>query len=350
MGTATRIVHHLSVIMFASAMLSSAQFPAGAKTSGFYRHLPKPGDRFSVEAVSVAVPSDSALWDFSGIQYLGKDKKLRFFAPSDTLFAVVSGSGQCTFRLANDTLWLISEETRLANEQCNVPLLTSANRAVPITQCSSVGIYCGRHDFNECGTIYGETQTNGTLILSDDTLKNVSLMHWHQIGDIHYVSVPDSLSMKHIKDVYLWYDQSHRYPILSTFISEYTSDGNVISNHSVSYLFSTDMQDIAFGKPEDAAKDYGGGNNADGKIIADAKLTTNGSAVNVEFSVKSDASIEFLLCDSFGRVYYAKRGGYSASEGLCTVSFDTTGLNPGGYVIHLKSAGEFETLKFVKGL
>lgn len=311
--------------------------------------IPKNGERFTVEAVSVAEPSDSAIWDFSDIKTLDRSRKIRVVAPHDTLFAAVSDQDQHTFQIANDTLYLLSRETRLTKERCRIALLAHEGGVISHSVYTSAGTYCGRMDFAESGVVEGRSTAGGTLILADDTIKGATMLRWQKTGTMICRCDTDTLALRHTENISLWFDKSHRYPILSVLTEKYEKDGVVSGTHESAYLFTPDAQDYALGKPDTQPRqETGKSDRGNYKDITDARLTDNGDGIDVDFRVCRDTDVEFVLSDTFGRVHSLSKGRYASDEAHHTVSIDVSGLNPGSYIVYLRTPAQTETLKFVK--
>ena len=68
----------------------------------------------------------------------------------------------------------------------------------------------------------------------------------------------------------------------------------------------------------------------------------------MDFRVCRDTDVEFVLSDTFGRVHSLSKGRYASDEAHHTVSIDVSGLNPGSYIVYLRTPAQTETLKFIK--
>ena len=91
------------VLMCFSAFVLNTAILAHADVGYSTDYLQDGRNRFSIEEVSVSVPSDSTLWDFSNIEHLGESRKIRISAMSDSTFAVISNDKQFTFKIFNDS-------------------------------------------------------------------------------------------------------------------------------------------------------------------------------------------------------------------------------------------------------
>lgn len=174
----TVMVRNMFLMCFSAFVLHTAIL-AHADVGYFSDNLQDSRREFSIEEVSVSVPSDSTLWDFSDIEHLGESRKIRISAMSDSTFAVISNDKQFTFKIFNDSLWLIGRETKLSKENCRFPLINLTDSGKKFLGAySSSGTYCGRQGYSEVGNISYSKTNKGILIIAEDTIKDSYMLHW----------------------------------------------------------------------------------------------------------------------------------------------------------------------------
>ena len=338
------------VVMCFSAFVLNASILAHADEGYFTDNLQDGRRRFPIEEVSVSVPSDSTLWDFSNIEHLGKSRKIRISAMSDSTFAVISNDKQFSFKIFNDSLWLIGRETKLSKENCKFPLINLTDSGKKFLRAySSSGTYCGRQGYFEVGNISYSKTNKGILIIAEDTIKDSYMLHWHIVGDASSGEIKNGVHILHIKDVYCWIDCIHKYPILITKVERYNNEDCMLIEDSVSYLFDPHMQDYVFGRPlNDKPAKVDDNDETVTEVFGDVLTTNDGNNLDVEFSVLIDTDVTFLLCDSFGRVFSSRKGNFNASNGPHSVRFDISTLNMGNYIVRLETPMGIYVAKFTK--
>lgn len=338
------------VLMCFSAFVLSTTIAAHGDRACDIGNLRNCKDRFLIETVSVSVPSDSTLWDFSNIEHLGKSRKIRISAMSDSTFAVISNDKQFTFKIFNDSLWLIGRETKLSKENCRFPLINLKDSGKKFLRAySSSGTYCGRQGYFEVGNISYSKTNKGILIIAEDTIKDSYMRHWHIVGDASSEEIINGGNISHIKDIYCWMDCIHKYPILITKVERYNNEDCMLIEDSVSYLFDPHMQDYVFGRPiNDKPAKVDDNDETVTEVFGDVLTTNDGNNLDVEFSVLIDTDVTFLLCDSFGRVFSSKKGNFNASNGPHSVRFDISALNMGNYIVRLETPMGIYVAKFTK--
>ena len=345
----TAMVRNMFLMCFSAFVLNTAIL-AHADVGYFSDNLQDSRREFSIEEVSVSVPSDSTLWDFSDIEHLGESRKIRISAMSDSTFAAISNDKQFTFKIFNDSLWLIGRETKLSKENCRFPLikLTDSGKKF-LGAYSSSGTYCGRQGYSEVGNISYSKTNKGILIIAEDTIKDSYMLHWHIVGDASSAELENGGHITHIKDVYCWMDCIHKYPILITKVERYNNEDCMLIEDSVSYLFDPRMQDYVFGRPINDNPDKVGNNDETvSKVFGEVLATNDGDNLEIKFSVLNDAEVDFVLCDSFGRVFSSTKGDFYVAEGQHSVRFAISALIPGNYLVRLETQKEIYVVKFTK--
>lgn len=336
---------HKSIIKaaMAVALVMAAAVPLCASLKKAV-HLPRPGDRFSVDEVEAYIPEPGATeWDMSSLSGLGRSQEVTVWGASDTAFAVIAGGVQTVYRIIGDTLHMLSAENRLDRKEFDIAVLRFPfDTGDTLTSSSAYnGVYCRTVRYEGLESVITCAIGSGTLIIHGDTLRGVTLIR-HSILE---TDAEGGGEVKTRKDIHCWYSPQYRYPVAVT-ADERSKSGEAAS--AVTWLFPPDRQRYSIDRSCDVPRDEAETAEAPG-TIRDAVVTNHGNYAEVAFTLTRDTPLEFVMSDSHGRVYAVHHGsGYPADERQ-TVRLDITALPPGNYVVHIRSAESAEAVKFVKG-
>ncbi len=332
--------------------------------------LPMNGDRVDrqrVEAVEVGARGQEAIWDMSHALVVEDGCTMRFFNSGDSVVARVEGRHQYVYEIKGDSVLLRSQETALSNLADSLPAL---KMVFPLTFGDSIsspiyyrGKYCGNNAIATAGIYSMVVDGEGTLILPDDTIRNVLRIHerfdtkmsvspWAK--EVVISADNDSL-MRHVCDTYSWYSSDFRYPLAQITKDSFYNGANMTREDETAYLCPPATQLYALGdvrqqrqmQTPQTPNNIGGygynsysNHNMNDKMLADK---ANAVAINVakghiDVTIPTNSGMisEVILSDLQGRVY-------GSSKGKIAHSFDTSRLPQGAYLLYVNDGENVRT-------
>ena len=224
--------------------------------------LPMNGDRVDrqqVEAVDAGVRGREAVWDMSHAIVVEDGCTMRFFNSGDSVVACVKGKQQFVYEIKGDSVLLRSQETALSNLADSLPAL---KMVFPLEYgdsiCSPVyyrGKYSGNNAIATTGTYSMVVDGEGTLILPDDTIRNVLRIHerFETKVDVspwakeRIINANEDSLMRHVCDTYSWYSGYFRYPLAQITKDRFYNGSNVTREDETAYLCTPETQLYALG-------------------------------------------------------------------------------------------------------
>ncbi len=327
-------------------------------------------DRQRVEDVEVGVRGNEAVWDMSHAIVVEDGCTMRFFNSGDSVVARVEGWRQYVYEIKGDSVLLRSQETALSNLADSLPALKMVfPLAYGDSICSPVyyrGKYCGNNAIATAGTYSMVVDGEGTLILPDDTLRNVLRIHERFDTKVNIspwakervISADEDSLMRHVCDIYSWYSSDFRYPLAQITNNSFYNGANMTREDETSYLCSPETQLYALGDVRQQRQmkslanpntTWGYGhypyNNYDYTDMNEPMLADKANAVtvnvvdgnvNVTTSANGGMNSEVILSDLQGRVY-------GSSNGKIVHYFDTSNLPQGAYLLYVNDGENVRT-------
>lgn len=222
------------------------------------------------------------------------------------------------------------------------------------------GIYGDKNHIEAKGDFHIYADACGTLILPNDTIKDVIRLHletntietfWNSKNKEQIDSIV--ISIQHKIDKYYWYSNMFRYPLVESIRHTCFIDDVEISKHEISYIFTPIMQEqyVKSSDIEDNANcNYHINHNSDrhqnsdeimtGKI-SDLTIDFDNHNITLNYSIKEGlAEIEITLFDIEGRIYehIAK---HTIDNGYYTHSINCSSLPIGNYILNITTNNSF---------
>lgn len=334
--------------------------------------LPINGDRVDrqhVEAVDAGARGREAVWDMSHAVVVEDGCTMRFFNSGDSVVARVEGWRQYVYEIKGDSVLLRSQETALSNLADSLPALKMVfPLAYGDSICSPVyyrGKYCGNNAIATAGTYSMVVDGEGTLILPDDTLRNVLRIHERFDTKVNIspwakervISADEDSLMRHVCDIYSWYSSDFRYPLAQITNNSFYNGANMTREDETSYLCSPETQLYALGDVRQQRQmqtlvnpnDLGGysynlynnySNNMNEQMLADKinaiSINVSDGNIDVMTSANGGMNAEVILSDLQGRVY-------GSSRGKMVHTFDTSRLPHGEYLLYVNDGENVRT-------
>lgn len=326
--------------------------------------LPMNGDRVDrqrVEAVEVGVRGRDAVWDMSRAIVVEDGCTMRFFNSGDSVVARIEGKRQHVYEIKGDSVLLRTYETALTNFADSLPAL---KMIFPLSYGDSItspvyyrGKYSGNNAIASAGTYTMVVDGEGTLILPDDTVRNVLRIHERFDERVlvspwikpQVISADNDSLLRHVRDIYSWYSSDFRYPLVQLNQECFYSGANMTREDETAYLCTPDVQLYALGDVRQQRQmqsrslngpsgSYGytangnqnGSDNADqmfSDMVNGIGIIVNEGSVRVTTTLDGGSNAEVVLSDLHGRVFGSSRG--------CQVhTIDTSRLPYGTYLLH----------------
>ena len=241
------------------------------------------------------------------------------------------------------------------------------------------GPYCGQLFMRRFGTYLTKADAEGKLVLPEgDTLRHVLRLHTERHVSIRVAPIDtmkckipmftvDSIvnnmaadSVKMQEDVYRWYAEGYRYPVLEASVlsqngKRLTADvyycapdvqrtlANDTENEAVRERLA--KEDAAARAHNMADKGFGNGlNGASGDgFVYDIVQDDGGNRVTVNYNSSHDTKVVALVANAQGYVY--KRAEQQCEAGSGQFTIDCAGLRRGQYIIYINTDGDRYTEK-----
>ncbi len=332
--------------------------------------LPMNGDRIDrqrVEAVEAGTRGCEALWDMSHAIVVEDGCTMRFFNSGDSVVARIEGKQQFVYEIKGDSVLLRSQETALSNLADSLPAM---KMIFPIAYGDSIyspvyyrGKYSGNNAIFTAGFFSMVVDGEGTLILPNDTVRNVLRIHERFDEKVNVspwakariISADDESLLRHVRETYSWYSCDFRYPLAQITKDRFYNGSNVTREDETAYLCPPETQLYALGDVRQQRQMQApqnpnilggyGYNNYSNSYINEQMLVDKANVaaiivadghVDVTTSANTGINAEVILSDLHGRVY-------GSSKGKMVHSFDTSRLPHGTYLLYINDGENVST-------
>lgn len=334
-------------------------------------HIPQNGDcidKLQCEMLNVGSGGECALWDFSDAVLLDESHRVKYFVMGDTLLIRCEGESMSTFLLKGDSVLWKGHENRLsfmkdsiAPLQMLLPMEYGDSITTPLNMR---GNYCGNNALVMIGQRTVHIDGRGTLVLLGDTVENVERMHVKTTGKVKISTDTKGLSphtgidslLNKVEDIYLWYSDSHRFPLAEVRITAVSSANGHATIKATSCICPPSVQEYALGRgftntelPSLASKNHGEsgeGSNELHPAIKDLTLSVGAGYVDVTFTSSVYDKVSMVLTDIFGRVFSSLPSRNAEMGVTYSDRIDTSRLQSGTYVLHVSVANDIQNRKF----
>lgn len=356
----------LSIISFAVCLTISGQ--QINQSNNRYR-----GDdaleKKQVEVKGFSLDDNKGIWSLEDAELSKTTYQAEYTTLTDTLMAEERGN-RTYYRQDRGAVSIIGSE--------NVQELVSYDMPetwlqFPMQRGDSVcgffngtGTYCEKLFMRRFGTYKTKADATGKLVLpGGDTLRNVTRLHTERyVGMVlapldtmeHRIPAftPDSIiskmandSARTREDIYRWYAEGYRYPVLEAKTVSYCD--KILTEEM--YYCPPEMQELLVldnenkvvrEKDDNGLADDGQGKKS-GPNGFDYRITQNddGETVTIIYSSERPVRVTALLANSQGYVY--KRAEQTDGSDI-TISY--SGLRPGQYILYINAAEERFAEKF----
>ena len=326
-------------------------------------------DRQRVEAVEDGARGREAVWDMSHAVVVEDGCTMRFFNSGDSVVARVDGRQQWVYQIKGDSVLLRSQETSLSSLTDSLPAL---KMRFPIFYGDSIfspvyyhGKYSGNNAIATAGFYSMVVDGEGTLILPDDTIRNVLRIHERRDEKVNVspwakeriISADEDSLMRHVCDTYSWYSSDFRYPLAQLTKHSFYNGASMTREDETAYLCPPETQLYALGdvrqqrqmqalQPQNILGGYGYNpynnynNNINEQMLVDkvnaVAINVADGHVDVITTTNSGMNAEVILSDLQGRVY-------GSSKGQMVHSFDTSHLPQGAYLLYVNDGENVRT-------
>ena len=333
-------------------------------------HLPLGNDSFNkwqTEWLEPGTTGDSAVWDFSQAIVKSEHHPVLYLSFGDSALVRFEGGVQYSYTVCGDSVLWMSYENPTTKAGDSIPPLAML---FPMDYGDSIatplyfkGDYCGNNALAMNGMHKTVADGHGTLILPDDTIRDVVRIRTEYTAkvkidrdmDMAPISENDTLMTKTVT-AWRWYSSDYRYPLAESIRSVYRDpQGNEAQRHEVSYIFTPDAQDYALEKSprrmlanmqgRGTGSNYlpGLGDSNSGDHLENLSASYNGSAVTLDYVISGKSvQAEAVLSDLQGRVYgtiarHNAEPGHQSKQIQCGV------LPVGDYLLSVNVNGERTT-------
>ena len=329
-------------------------------------------DRQRVEDVEVGVRGHEAVWDMSHAIVTEEGCTMRFFNSGDSVIAHIEGRQQSVYEIKGDSVMLRTQETALSNLADSLPAL---KMIFPLTYGDSIsspvyyrGKYSGNNAIATTGVYSMVVDGEGTLILPDDTLRNVLRIHEQLDEKVNVspwsneriISTEEDSLLRHVRDTYSWYSADFRYP-LAQIIKDCFYNGTCLTREDeTAYLCPPETQLYALGDVRQQRQmqtpanlnnlggygycPYNNHNNTNEQMLLDLanaiSINVADGHVNVTTNANGGMNSEVILSDLQGRVY-------GSSNGKIVHYFDTSNLPQGAYLLYVNDGENVRTERII---
>lgn len=342
-----------------------------AQTVDYGTNVPRSGDvltRLPLEYFHEGDDGDGVVWDFSSLSddsdSDGEIEVECFTDPDSDLLSLAGSDAVLRLSCVHDTLLVVGRETPLELIRYDIPQTVLT---YPFSYGSSVsgpyegrGTYSSRLNVRVSGSVHVESDAAGIIITeSCDTLCGVLRVHTVRTGSVGMYAVTDSLfsDTSHVKqeieERYEWYVRGCRYPLYETSSVTYYDDMTRVSCIRSASRISPDCVRL----PDDPVNDsilaaaasadqsgvYGRSSATPDGIVPSADIihyTTSmvGGTLLLEYSLDSDATLTFIVCNKMGMLFSSRRERAAAGSDM-RMEFDCGSLPPNDYILYINVNG-----------
>ncbi len=351
-------------------------------------NIPRPGDEVIKLEASYLSPGEAGknmVWNFSELNRTGKEYPVNYSSTGENNITSIENSTYFRYRFSGDSLSITGYENASILVKYQQPALIIKFPLSYNTKTSSTfygkGKYCDRLEYLFSGEIETSVDGYGKLVLpGEDTLSNVMRVHIKQKITDHYQpldsefdlnlpfalnEITDTLQKSLDKngtietDIYQWYAEGSRYPVLETMKSRRVNTGThtdlVLTR--TAWLFHPEDQKLL---PEDQANAILRKNQSKLKSTA---LSTGLQEVQTQLNViaypnpvkdnlqvstqlQGKTNVQLFLYDMQGRLVY--KGPQQQTDGYFSESVRMGNLPQGNYVLRVQAGNTSERKVIVK--
>ena len=290
----------------------------------------------------------NVIWDFSNMDFDDNTDttSVRLYH-IDNRFLWCDNGTMATFHQDTDTLFMSREETPIYETDFSSSVIKMIYPfyygSVISAPFSGKGLYEGKIALTENGNSLIKGDAHGTLILAEgDTLRNVLRVHTILDSSIELSEVQSNgyiMTVKKITDIYEWYAQGYRYPVLESREVRMYYDKKLISRYISANRMSPCMQSDIMDPENEEIR-----NKNSRRSLISYDVNINGCSAVITYNLQEDANIGITLADSSGILYWRHEACMAAGEGYRTV-VPLSGLHRGQYVIFFSVNGVVESCK-----
>ena len=360
-------------ILFAICLTTNGQ--QVSKLNNHYRN----GDVLEKRQVSVEgfdLNGKNGVWSLEDAELSKKSSSTEYTAEADTMM-MVERSNRTYFHLENGLVSIIGSENAQELISYDMPE-TWLKFPMQMGDSTSgyfngTGRYCDHLFMRRFGTYKTKADAVGKLVLPEsDTLRNVIRLHTERyvgtivtpidtiktdipvftVDSIVTHMIPDSAKVR--EDIYRWYAEGYRYPVLEATTLHV---GSTALSKEVFY-FAPEMQEqLALDEEnkrihkqiadQQAAWNQGDNtSNSAQQPISINDVTVNGQTAVAIFKLAEDADVKGLVCTISGMVLRQQSQHFGANTN-CQMELDCSGLRKGEYVLYLNTNGHVTSHVFV---
>lgn len=336
------------------------------------------GDMLEKEQVSVEdldLNGKNGVWSLEDVEISKKSFNTEYSAKKDTLMMLERGN-RIYYHQEAGLVSIIGSENAQELISYDMP---ETWLKFPMHQGDSIsgyfngtGKYCDHLFLRRFGTYQTKADAVGKLVLpSGDTLRNVIRLHTERYVASTYTPI-DTIKMEvpvftadsimtHLisdtakvrEDIYRWYAEGYRYPILEATILHVVS--TALSKEM--YFFPPEMQkqlvldeDNKRIRQQIADQQTSGYQREDDSNslqspISISDVTVHEQTAVATFQLTEDADVKGLICTISGMVIRQKSQHFKAGTN-CQIDIDCNNLRKGEYVLYLNANGQVTSQVF----
>ena len=297
-------------------------------TINIKNHFPKNDDKYTKFQVEFLEPDRSGkniIWDFSNATKTGKDVDVIFKLLNDSILLKFEDRTQTIYHKKGNSLFLKSHESPLCTMKDSIPCEIMKFPLFYNKKLDSpyvfYGIYCDKNTFSTIGSTSINADACGTLILPDDTIRNVIRIH-RTINTIETISNSSSkisadstiATIRHKTDMFYWYSASFRYPLAESTIHSYFCNETEIYSQKTSFISTPLMQEQdntainnenkeRYSRKHKSTEKTNNNETLNG-IPSDITISIKDKNITINYSVTGGKTeMEITLFDIEGRIY-----------------------------------------------
>ena len=337
------------------------------------------GDILEKKQVSVEgfdLNGKNGVWSLEDAELSKKSFSTEYTAEGDTMMMLERGN-RTYFHQENSIVSIIGSENAQELISYDMPE-TWLKFPMQMGDSTSgyfngTGRYCDHLFMRRFGTYKTKADAVGKLVLPEsDTLRNVIRLHTERyvgtivtpidtiktdipvftVDSIVTHMIPDSAKVR--EDIYRWYAEGYRYPVLEATTLHV---GSTALSKEVFY-FAPEMQEqLALDEEnkrirkqteeqQDTWNQGGNGSKTPQSPISISDVAVHGQTARVTFDLTEDADIKGLVCTISGMVLRQQSQHFGANTN-CQMELDCSGLRKGEYVLYLNTNGHVTSHVFV---
>lgn len=325
--------------------LAFYQYTTFAQSITELQNKPLIGDKVErqvIEGIYCGNKGDHLLWDFSNCTFEEEYSPTR--VSSDTLGFHCSELGlQSYYFQSGDSLLKYAFRSRQEEMAYRKPLIAML---YPFNYGDSIsspfygeGTFCNTYRLSHNGTRTIIADAKGSIILPDNKIIN-EVLRVHTITSNNILLegmdanlVDTATTKQEIAEDYLWYAKGCRYPVFEYHISTSYGNGQKVGKQSAAYCYlPDDFMDKMISVKEN-------------RFPMDYKISQTTNTIQVSYSTKIDATINFIIANTMGVVYQNKTYSCKADERY-DASFNCNGYPSGEYILYVNVNGIVNSEKF----